>query len=244
MEILSERVMQDGGISLPLRLPGGRHIRWVMRVPTYASLLNIGRMYLKLGVRYDEVKEYDFEQKVELITRHGVSVSRMVAYTLCRGWISRRLARQQQSLTPEALAFMADRVEGNLLAARQEIDKLALLHPPGELDLAALQAAVERAACALGARIEEPRVLHLERIQGGRGVVEDRSIQSLEQGGIQGVAKLLDLRQQSAAPQVFHQVGVRISEAFSQQGIKVAAGGGGRCAGLGGVATSAAGGID
>ena len=34
-----------------------------MRVPTYASLLNIGRMYLKLGVRYDEVKEYDFEQK-------------------------------------------------------------------------------------------------------------------------------------------------------------------------------------
>ena len=51
IEILSERVMQDGGISLPLRLPGGRHIRWVMRVPTYASLLNIGRMYLKLGVR-------------------------------------------------------------------------------------------------------------------------------------------------------------------------------------------------
>ena len=82
MEILSERVMQDGGISLPLRLPGGRHIRWVMRVPTYASLLNIGRMYLKLGVRYDEVKEYDFEQKVEFITRHGVGVSRMGAYPL------------------------------------------------------------------------------------------------------------------------------------------------------------------
>ena len=33
IESLSERVMQDGGISLPLRLPGGRHIRWVMRVP-------------------------------------------------------------------------------------------------------------------------------------------------------------------------------------------------------------------
>ena len=87
MEILSERVMQDGGISLPLRLPGGRHIRWVMRVPTYASLLNIGRMYLKLGVRYDEVKEYDFEQKVEFITRHGVGVSRMVACGIVRGRI-------------------------------------------------------------------------------------------------------------------------------------------------------------
>lgn len=87
MEILSERVMQDGGISLPLRLPGRRHIRWVMRVPTYASLLNIGRMYLKLGVRYDEVKEYDFEQKVEFITRHGVGVSRMVACGIVRGRI-------------------------------------------------------------------------------------------------------------------------------------------------------------
>ena len=73
MEILSERVMQDGGISLPLRLPGGRHIRWVM--------------YLKLGVRYDEVKEYDFEQKVEFITRHGVGVSRMVACGIVRGRI-------------------------------------------------------------------------------------------------------------------------------------------------------------
>ena len=91
IESLSERIMQDGGISLPLRLPGGRHIRWVMRVPTYASLLNIGRMYLKLGVRYDEVKEYDFEQKVEFITRHGVSVSRMVAYGIVRGRILGRL---------------------------------------------------------------------------------------------------------------------------------------------------------
>lgn len=91
IESLSERIMQDGGISLPLRLPGGRHVRWVMRIPTYASLLNIGRMYLKLGVRYDEVKEYDFEQKVEFITRHGVSVSRMVAYGIVRGCIFGRL---------------------------------------------------------------------------------------------------------------------------------------------------------
>lgn len=104
IESLSERVMQDGGISLPLRLPGGRHIRWVMRVPTYASLLNIGRMYLKLGVRYDEVKGYDFEQKVELITRHGVSVSRMVAYGIVRGRIlSPLLNRPVAWMHPAAL---------------------------------------------------------------------------------------------------------------------------------------------
>jgi len=41
-----------------------------------------------------------------------------------------------------ALAFFADRVEGNLLAAHQELQKLALLHPKGELTLADIEAAV------------------------------------------------------------------------------------------------------
>lgn len=57
-------------------------------------------------------------------------------------WIGMRLARQQQKAPAEALEFIADRVEGNLLAAHQEISKLALLHPPGELSLAQVQDAV------------------------------------------------------------------------------------------------------
>jgi DNA polymerase III subunit delta len=40
------------------------------------------------------------------------------------------------------LAFFADRVEGNLLAAHQEVQKLALLHPPGELAFEQVEAAV------------------------------------------------------------------------------------------------------
>ncbi len=40
------------------------------------------------------------------------------------------------------LQFFADRVEGNLLAAHQEVQKLALLHPPGELSWAQVEAAV------------------------------------------------------------------------------------------------------
>jgi len=51
-------------------------------------------------------------------------------------WIGERLARQQQRAGAEALEFIAERVEGNLLAAHQEIAKLGLLHPPGELTLA------------------------------------------------------------------------------------------------------------
>jgi DNA polymerase-3 subunit delta len=50
-------------------------------------------------------------------------------------WIGQRLARHQQRAGVEALDFIADRVEGNLLAAHQEIEKLALLHPAGDLTL-------------------------------------------------------------------------------------------------------------
>lgn len=57
-------------------------------------------------------------------------------------WIAKRLETQQQSAAPAALEFIAIHVEGNLLAAHQEIQKLGLLHPPGELTLAQVSAAV------------------------------------------------------------------------------------------------------
>jgi len=62
-------------------------------------------------------------------------------------WIAQRLAAQGQRVAPgeegqRTLAFFSDRVEGNLLAAHQEISKLALLHPPGELSGAQVEAAV------------------------------------------------------------------------------------------------------
>ncbi len=49
------------------------------------------------------------------------------------GWIGTRLAAQGQSVDRQGLDFIADRVEGNLLAAHQEIQKLGLLHEPGKL---------------------------------------------------------------------------------------------------------------
>jgi DNA polymerase-3 subunit delta len=61
-------------------------------------------------------------------------------------WIARRLARQGQRAGAETLAFLADRVEGNLLAAHQEILKLALLAPAGELEARAVEAAVSSVA--------------------------------------------------------------------------------------------------
>ena len=62
-------------------------------------------------------------------------------------WIAQRLAAQGQRVAAgeegqRTLQFFADRVEGNLLAAHQEIQKLALLHPQGELAREQVEAAV------------------------------------------------------------------------------------------------------
>ncbi len=62
-------------------------------------------------------------------------------------WIAQRLAAQGQHVAAgaegqRALAFFADRVEGNLLAAHQEIQKLALLYPAGEIGFEQVEGAV------------------------------------------------------------------------------------------------------
>ncbi len=66
-------------------------------------------------------------------------------------WLAQRLARNEQRVAEgeagqHALAFFADRVEGNLLAAHQELQKLALLYPAGELSLEQIEAAVMNVA--------------------------------------------------------------------------------------------------
>ena len=62
-------------------------------------------------------------------------------------WIAQRLALQQQRVASgeagqRTLQFFADRVEGNLLAAHQEVQKLALLYPAGELSFEQVESAV------------------------------------------------------------------------------------------------------
>lgn len=61
-------------------------------------------------------------------------------------WLRARLARHGLHATPEALSLIAERVEGNLLAAAQEAERLALLYPAGELDVGKVVAAVADSA--------------------------------------------------------------------------------------------------
>ena len=57
-------------------------------------------------------------------------------------WLQDRLARQDQRADEATLQFLADRVEGNLLAAHHEMQKLALLFPSGALSFESVKNAV------------------------------------------------------------------------------------------------------
>ena len=66
-------------------------------------------------------------------------------------WIAQRLKKQAQEVEAgesgqRALQFMADQVEGNLIAAHQEIQKLALLYPTGKLSEEQIRSAVLKVA--------------------------------------------------------------------------------------------------
>lgn len=78
--------------------------------------------------------------KIDPVSRHALPE-----------WLAQRLAAQGQRVVPDepgqqALRFFADQVEGNLLAAHQEVQKLALLYPRGALTLAQIEAAVTNVA--------------------------------------------------------------------------------------------------
>jgi DNA polymerase III subunit delta len=61
-------------------------------------------------------------------------------------WIGQRLASRGLQATPDAVAMLAERVEGNLLAAAQEIDKLVVLAGDRRLDAATLEGLVADSA--------------------------------------------------------------------------------------------------
>lgn len=70
----------------------------------------------------------------EALSQHGVLlVLNQVPLAQLPEWIAQRLAMQQQTADEASRRFIAEQVEGNLLAAHQEIQKLGLLYPPGPL---------------------------------------------------------------------------------------------------------------
>ncbi|MCW5633450.1 MAG: DNA polymerase III subunit delta [Rubrivivax sp.] len=96
-------------------------------------------------------------------------------------WLAQRLARQGQRVADgeegeRTLAFFADRVEGNLLAAHQELQKIALLYPGGPLGFEQVEAAVLDVA-----RYDIARLV--EAVWSGRAARALRMLDALEAEG-------------------------------------------------------------
>lgn len=90
-------VLLDNGVSVPLwsvRLPFCKEpltARITMRRPCLAGLILIAREYLAMGVTSEEMWGFTKEQEMRFLAEHGRRVARMIALTVCRGPLKRRL---------------------------------------------------------------------------------------------------------------------------------------------------------
>lgn len=127
MSLFSERKVID------LRIPSGKPgVEGAQALQEHCENLNADTLTLISLPRLDgtAMKSKWFTA----LEQHGTVVSAdEVPLAALPAWISARLKRQGQSADADTLAFLAQRVEGNLLAAFQEIQKLALLFPAGPL---------------------------------------------------------------------------------------------------------------
>jgi DNA polymerase-3 subunit delta len=107
-----------------------------------------------------------------MLERAGIMVeAKVVARKALPHWLAGRLQMQGQEAGPETLDFIADRVEGNLLAAFQEVQKLALLFPAGTISFEQARDAVLDVArydvFNLGETLLEGDVLRFARMLDG-----------------------------------------------------------------------------
>ncbi|HVF64624.1 MAG TPA: DNA polymerase III subunit delta [Casimicrobiaceae bacterium] len=127
---------------IDVRIPSGKPgVEGAKALETYADNPNPDNVTLITLPRIDKATQSS--AWFSALERNGVSINvQPLDRAALPRWIAARLARQKQKASPETLAFLADHCEGNLLAARQEIEKLALLLPEGMLEHDAVEAAV------------------------------------------------------------------------------------------------------
>jgi DNA polymerase-3 subunit delta len=148
---------------------GGKAIdAWATKLPDDAVTL-----VLLPELEWQQLKTKWFES----LERNGVVVeAKPISRDELPDWLAERLSRQQQRASVETLEWLADRVEGNLLAAKQEVEKLALLLPAGEITLAAIRESVSDVS-----RFERDALL--DAIHGGDAARVARVVASLAAEG-------------------------------------------------------------
>ena len=127
---------------LDLRIPTGKPgVEGAQALQDYCQQLNADTVTLVSLPRLDgtTMKTKWFGTLAE---RGVVIAADEITLNELPAWIALRLQRQKQSADADTLSFLAQRVEGNLLAAFQEIQKLALLFPEGPLSFEQVKDAV------------------------------------------------------------------------------------------------------
>jgi DNA polymerase III subunit delta len=127
---------------LDLRIPTGKPGReGGQALRAYASRLPEDTILLIQSGKLD--REQLKSAWVKALEKEGVLVQIWpLDLSQTQDWIRSRMQRRGLQPTDDAVVFLAERVEGNLLAAAQEVDKLALLHTSGSLDAETVLASV------------------------------------------------------------------------------------------------------
>ena len=86
----------DTGVSVPLkavRLPFRKSsfvLRVTMKRPCMSGQLKIARTYLSMNVTSEQIWNFTKEEEFQFLVQQGKSLSRMIAYMICRGYFSRK----------------------------------------------------------------------------------------------------------------------------------------------------------
>lgn len=94
-ELRASELLLDLGVSVPVRplrfLFSKKRRSVTMRTPGAGGMIRIANKYLKMGVTYDEMKMFDFDERMRFVAEHGRQVSELVALAIVRGYILGRL---------------------------------------------------------------------------------------------------------------------------------------------------------
>lgn len=125
-----------------LRIPSGKPgVEGAQALQDYCAQLSADTVTIVTLPRLDKTAQNS--KWFTALAEHGVVIANdEIALEELPAWIAGRLQRQGQSADRDTLRFLAERVEGNLLAAYQEIQKLALLFPSGQLSFDQVKDAV------------------------------------------------------------------------------------------------------
>ncbi|MCE8872436.1 hypothetical protein, partial [Phocaeicola vulgatus] len=86
----------DSGVSVPLKrwkfpwLKRPVEVRVTMKRPRLRGQILLAREYLKMGIKPDWQPK-DKAEELAFVAEHGKAVSRLLAYTVCRGYVSRHV---------------------------------------------------------------------------------------------------------------------------------------------------------